>query len=128
MHHSSLMRVIKGAGNLHGEGQGLRHRNRSLPESCLERVAVNQVEDDAVNITVAREPVDGADVRMVQRCQQACLALEPRESLRIVQERRRQELDGDVPMEGMVIRAVDLAHAACADARANFVGADSDTN
>ena len=94
-------------------------------ESRLERLAVDQLEDDATQVAVAGEAVHGADVRMVQRCQEPGLALESRESFLIVQERRRQHLDGDVPMQGVIVRAVDLAHAPRADARANLVDAEA---
>ena len=52
---------------------------------------------------------------MVERGQDARLALEARQAIGMRRERGRQELDGHVAPETGVARAIDFAHAACAD-------------
>ncbi len=47
---------------------------------------------------------------MVQRCQDACLALESCEAIGFNCEARRQDLDGDVTSEPRVPRPVDFTH------------------
>ena len=49
------------------------------------------------------------------------LALEARAAIRIVGERRRQDLDGDVAVEPRIAGAIDLAHAARADGAEHLV-------
>ena len=71
------------------------------------------------------EAVDGGDVRMVQRRERLRFALEPREAIGIAGERVRQDLDRDVAIQLRVARAVDLAHAAFADRRDDFVDAEA---
>ena len=51
------------------------------------------------------------DVRMVQRREQPRFALQPRDPIRIARERRRQHLDGDLPMQPRIERTIHLAHA-----------------
>ena len=63
------------------------------------------------------------DVGMVERRQHLRFALEPREPFGIVRRTVRQDLDGDVAIELRVAGAVDLAHAARADRRDDFVRA-----
>ena len=62
---------------------------------------------------------------MVQRGENLRLALESRETLRIIRERRGQDLDRNVAIELRVARAEHLAHPARADGARDFVRADS---
>ena len=63
------------------------------------------------------QPVDGADVRMIQRREDAGLAPEPRHPFGIGGEVRRQDLDGHLTTEHRVRGTIDLAHAADAEQR-----------
>ena len=58
------------------------------------------------------ETVNRGDVGMVQGGEQARLALQPGDALRIAGQRRRQHLDGDLSMQPRIERAIHLAHAA----------------
>ena len=51
--------------------------------------------------------------------------LEPRKPILIRRERLWQDFDRDVALEPGVTRAVDLAHAAFAEQRGDFVGAEA---
>ena len=55
---------------------------------------------------------------MIERGEHARLALEARQPIGVAGEAPRQDLDRDVAAELRVARAIDLAHAADADARA----------
>ena len=61
------------------------------------------------------EAVDLRDVRMIQRGERLRFALEARQAVGVGRERLGQDLDRDVAIELRVARAIDLAHAACAD-------------
>src|SRR5258705_13903220 len=56
------------------------------------------------------EPVDAANVRMVQGGEELSFALEPREPLRVLSHRGQQHLDRDVAIQLRVARAIHLAH------------------
>ena len=64
---------------------------------------------------------------MVQRGEQLRLALETREAVRIGREEVGQDLQRDVAIEPRIARAIHLAHAARADERDDFVGAEART-
>ena len=66
-----------------------------------------------------------ADVRMIERRDRARLALEAVAKLRVGRERRGEDLDRDGAIEPRVARAIDLAHAARADERDDFIGAET---
>src|SRR6476659_5589468 len=55
--------------------------------------------------------VDGDDVRMVERRGGLGLEHEAPETLFIAHERGREDLQGDVPLESLIPRPVDLPHA-----------------
>ena len=69
--------------------------------------------------------VQRADVRMVERRDGARFALEALAELGIGGECVGQDLDRDDAIEPRVARLVDLAHAAGADEREDFVGAEA---
>jgi hypothetical protein len=58
--------------------------------------------------------VDGRDVRVIKRREEAHFALEARQPIRIGRERGRQDLDRYVAPEPRVARAVHLTHPALA--------------
>ena len=52
-------------------------------------------------------------------------ALEPRQSIGVLRERRRQHLDRDIPIETSIARLVDLAHAARTERGHDLVRAET---
>ncbi len=58
------------------------------------------------------EPEYLCDVRMIERGERLRFALEARETLGVIGERRRQNLQGHVAAELRVAGAIDLAHPA----------------
>ena len=75
-------------------------------------------------VTLDSQAVNGCDIGMIQRGQRVRLALEPRHALGVGGERRQEHLDSDVAAKTRVARAVDFAHAACAEAGSDLVRAD----
>ena len=73
------------------------------------------------------EPIDRADVRMVQRGEHPRFALEAREPIRIARHVARQNLDRDVPPELRVASPVHLPHAARAEQRLQVISAQGVT-
>jgi hypothetical protein len=81
-----------------------------------QRFPFHQLEDQARDAIRLFQPVNRADVRVIQRGKHARLAHKPRAAFGIAGEVRRQTLDRDVATELAVARAVHLAHAARAKA------------
>jgi hypothetical protein len=67
------------------------------------------------------------DVRMVQRGERFCFALEPREALRGVGEHIRENFDRHIPIQLPVPGAIDLAHPAGAEGGEDLVRAEAST-
>jgi hypothetical protein len=80
---------------------------------------------DSVNFL---EPVNRPDVRMIERCQQPCLARQARQTIRIVREVRWQHFDRNVPPQPRVARAVYLSHPAGAEQRLNLKDTEPPAN
>src|SRR4030095_7555228 len=70
------------------------------------------------------QPVDRADVGVVERGQDLRLALEPRQSVRIENEISRKKFDRDVPIQLRIAGAINFAHSAFAHFREYLVWAD----
>ena len=67
------------------------------------------------------QPVDGGDVRVIQRGEDFCFALKPRHSFRVSNEGLRQDLDGHVAIEPCVARPIHFPHPASAEGGENLV-------
>ena len=70
------------------------------------------------------QPVDRADVGVVERRQHLRFTLEAGQPFGITGKGVRQHLDRHVPVEGRVPGTVDLAHAAFADLGGDGIGAE----
>ena len=115
-------------GDLPSQRQHLGHGERATRDPICQGSAVHQLQDqESRRRGLSRcflDAVDGGDVRMVQRGKHLRLALEPRDAIRVASG-GGQRLDGDVASEPGVVSAVDLAHAAGANLRGDFVGPES---
>ena len=58
---------------------------------------------------------------MIERGEELRFAFEARHALMILRELLRKNLDGDFAAEFLIARAIDFAHAACAERRDNFI-------
>ena len=70
------------------------------------------------------EPVDGSDVRMIQRGERLRFARESRQALPVMRERLGQDLDRHVAIQRGIAHAIDLAHAPFADLGCHYVDAE----
>ncbi len=124
MNDALLVCGFERLGNLPGDRERLIDGRRALRDAIRQRLALDQLHDQGANAIGRLESVNGGDVRMVQRGKCPGFALESREPLRVLREGVGQHLDGDLPAEGGVGRAPDLSHAAGAEWRDDFVGAE----
>ena len=108
MRDALLVRRLEGVANLHGVLQCLRERQGSSERRALD-VLHHQV--------VRADVVQGADVGMVQRGHGVGFALEAFRKLLV------GYLEGDDAVQPRVASFIDLTHAAGAEGREDFVGA-----
>ena len=127
MEDAGAMGLVEGVGNLSADAQRLIEGKRALRplEAGGERLALEILHHQVVDVAVAADVVHHADVRMGERGHGARLALESQPSLGIRGEILRQDLDGDRPIEPRVAGLVDLAHAAGAERRLKLIRAET---
>jgi hypothetical protein len=70
------------------------------------------------------EIVDVRDMRVIERGQDLGLTPKSGDTIRIVREGRRQDLQGDVPAESGVFRSIDLPHAAGTERSQDLVSSE----
>ena len=124
MNDSFLMCGFQRVGNLPRDDDGVVLKEATGACNQLrQRLTLDQFEDQEADAVGVLNPVDGANVRMIQRRQHPRLALEAREPIGIGRKCFWQHLDRDVTSEGRVVSPVDLAHAPGAEQRQQTIGA-----
>ena len=113
--------------DLRGVFGGLARRHRPLVEPRAQRLPFQQLRYDERRPIMRADVVDGDDAGSVEGGGGARLLLQPRHPIGIAREQRRQDLDRDVAVQPRIARLVDLAHAAGAQQRQDFVGAQAGT-
>ncbi len=124
MHDAGAVSLVECRRDLDREPKRVRHRQRTLDESRLQRLAFKQFHHQEVDAILLPDVVERADVRMAQRSDGARFVLEAFARSRIVRDVRRQDLDRDRAAEPRVARLVHFAHPAGAKGRHDFVGAE----
>jgi hypothetical protein len=124
MDDALLMRRFERLGNLPRDRQGLVERDRSLGDPIGQRRAFHQFKHQRAYAVGVFQAVDAANVRMTQRGQRLCFALEACDPLGIRNEQLGQDLDRDFAIELSVSGAIDLAHPARAEQSDDLVGAE----
>ena len=122
MNDALLVRRSKGLGDLPSDGQCVVDRQRPAGHAVGQRRPLDQLQHQGADIACGLEPVDGADVGMVERGQDLRLALESRQTIRIFSERLWQHLQRHVPVEGRVPRPEHFSHAALTNLGGDLVG------
>ena len=100
-------------------------RQRPLLQPIGQRLAFQVLHHEERRAVVLADVVERADVRMIELRDRARFAVEPLAELRVGGEALGQDLDRDGAIEARVARLVDLAHAARADRRRDFVRAEA---
>jgi hypothetical protein len=118
VHDALVVRGGQPAGDLRSDVDGFAGGERARRDSLAQRLALQQLGDD-VEPARGGTALDGhagvedrEDVRVRQRGDDPGFLLEARDALLILDERVRQDLDGDVAIEPCVAGTIDLAHAA----------------
>ena len=85
--------------------------NGALRDSICERRTFDQFEDERHPAIPFFQPVDRADIRMIERRQRLRFPLEARQSIRIRCEQFRQNLQRNITLQLRVERAINFAHS-----------------
>ncbi len=125
MHHAPFVGGLEGVGDLAGNRQRFVEPNRTVRDPVRQRVALDELEHDRRHAVGLFEPVDRADVWMVDAGQQLRLAVKSRESIGVRHGGVPQHLDGHVALQFRVACTVHVAHAAAAERRENLVRSES---
>jgi hypothetical protein len=102
MHDSLGMRRFERSRDLRGQSQSLRRRKRLRLFRGNDRGAINALHDQVIWPNI----VNLADVRMIQRRNG------PGFALKAGAESSLRNLDGDVPVQARIARAIHLSHTA----------------
>jgi hypothetical protein len=108
-------------------GHLLRDRQRVIDpdgargDAVSERRPFDQLHDERRGSGRPFEAVDGGDVRMVEGGERLRFAIEARQALCVRGHGVGEDLDGHLPREVRVGRAIDLTHPALADLNGHFV-------
>src|SRR6185436_498891 len=106
---------------------GLLDLERTLLETRGERLAFKVLDDEICDALLVTDVEKRADVRMIQRRDEARLTIEAFAQRGIACELRRQDLDRDRSIEPRITGAIHLAHTARADGCLDFVGTEPTT-
>ena len=104
MHDAVLVRRFERVGDLAGDGQDVgKHQGGALisqgADFGRQILALDQFHHERVCGARVLNPVDGGDVRMIERRQHLRFAAEAREPIGIARERLRQDLQRDVAID-----------------------------
>ena len=125
MDDATRVRAAHALGDLARDPSTLGDTDGTSGDEVGERRAVHELHHDRAGSDEILETVDGRDVGMVDRRERPSLALEAGGAFGTRMLRLRQHLDRDVTAEPTIGGAIDLAHAACAEQRDDFVRTDS---
>ena len=115
MHDSSFVRRRQPLRHLYRIVDRLANRQRPFVQACAQRLPIKQLHYCESYPVRAAEVVDAEDVRVRQGGDGPRLALEAGQSLRVLSENIRQDLDGNLPVQVIVVSPVYDSHAPLAD-------------
>ena len=105
MDDAGAVRAVERVADLDGDRQRVVDRKPRRPAQPVgERLAFEILHDEVVELAVAADVVDRADVRMVQRRDRARFLLEALPRFRVGGQRAGEHLDGDGAIEAGVAR------------------------
>jgi hypothetical protein len=116
-----LVRRGEAPGDLRGEVDRLACRQRPGDEPFAESLAFEELRHEVRRPLHGPDVMDREDVGVVQPSRRLSLLLEAAHPLGVARERLRQYLDGDVTLQPLVARPVDLSHSSRPERREDFV-------
>ena len=123
--HAAAMRLGERVGDLDPVAQRLIEWERAFREASRKGFPLEVLHDEEIHPAVTADVEDLADVGMTECRECSRLAFEPLTPDRIFGVGRRQDLEGDGPLETRVTRRVDLADPSGAERRQDLVRAEA---
>ncbi len=99
MDDALLMCRFEGSGDLLGDGQGFVDGDRPLLDAIRQRRPFDQFEDQRLDTLSLLQPVDTADVRVVQRGEDFGFPLEAGQAVRVRRKGVGEDLQRDLAVE-----------------------------
>ena len=121
MNHSLFVSGFESFEDLIRDRNRFIERNRSAPDVFSQRFSRDKLHDQELPTGGFLDAVNGCDVGMIQRCQNARFALETFCSFGVMGERIRKQLDRNTTAQPGVGCLIHLAHAACSQVAGDFV-------
>jgi hypothetical protein len=107
--------------------QDLGERKRTARKTCSQRLTLQQLEHQIVDVMLAPDVVQAADVGVAERGDSLGLAGEPCSELRVLRQLRREHLNGYRAIQARVAGPIHLAHPPSPDEGQDFVRAKART-
>ena len=124
MNHAATMCAIKSVCDFCSDTKQMLQRKRAFAQARTQRLAFQIFHDQEADSVLLADIIELADVGVIERRNSAGFALEPLFGVVLVGEMLRKNLDRDRSFKPGVAGAVDFAHAAGTDRRADLVGAE----
>ena len=122
MDDPGAVRGVERASDLLRDLHGGLDRERTPRQPVCERLPFEVLQYQKFDAVLVANVMKDADMRMLQRCDGFGFPLEAGPAVGIGS---REDFDGDRAIEPRIARAIDLAEAADAEQRDDFVGADA---
>ena len=108
MHNTRRVRRFERFRDLLEDRNGLFDRERPTGESLLKSLAMYELHHQVREGTFCLQPVEGRDARVIQRRENARLALETGKPLCVLPQRFVKDFDRDLAPQLRILRPVDL--------------------
>ena len=112
MHDPAPVRLVQRVGDLPADTKRLFEGERPLGQTVGERLALEKLHDEVLELALSPYVEERADVRVRELRDRLRFSLQPLARLGRRGQPRRQDLDRDLAAEPRVFGAVDLAHPA----------------
>ncbi len=124
MRDPGTMGVLQRLGDLHSVAQHLTERQRSARDPIRQRLSVEILHHQILEVVLAANVVERTDVRIGQCRDGPCFPLETSPKIAIRGDTCQQDLDRDDAIEACVAGPVDFPHPACAEWREQLMGSE----
>ena len=114
-------------GERHADVEEARQRQAIVGQRGVERSPLDQLHRHERDAVLFLDREDGDDVWMIEGRDRASFTPESRQPFRIGCERSGQVLEGDVTAEAGIVDAIDVTHAAAAEALDDLIRTDAVT-
>ena len=122
MNESLLFGVLESEGSVADNPQRVGQREEPLVVENVLHTAVGDVlHGEEVHFFVHADVVDLHNVRVAQPSGGSCFANEEVDEVRVLDQVWRQDLEGDIAVEGELYRSVDRTHSTATDTIENLV-------